>query len=226
MPTRADFPQPCNQEAKFDWLNMLEADRRDPRTLGEGPCGRRHLAEQKFRTNRWCAWLTCSRCALRLTYAPAKDAPTNSIAMGPTPETVRKALAELGDSPTANTMRGLIRKHQGKKQASTSSTATPSSACQAEPNEYKEPTAKSKSKPSVQRSRKTPAARPSTAPNTSAPSSRAAPQDAAQEPEEDDEEKGWDKNVDRWGIFVRKALRLQATLESMMMVDPDLEDDL
>ena len=217
MPVRGDYPQPCHLEGKFDWDNMLASDPRDPRSLGEGPCGLGHSPERKYRTNRWCAWLTCSRCALRLTYAPAKDAPTNSIAMGPTPETVRKALGELGDPPTANMMRGLIRKHQGEKQASTPA-AGPAGSCQEEARAHTEPMAGSKGRPSGSQRRNAPVTRPSPA-DPSAPGPRASPQVTVPEPEDIEED---NKNVDRWEILIRKALRLQATLGSMVMVGPRL----
>ena len=108
----------CTGEDLVNWADSFEADDRDPRTKGEGPCAGKHDPEAKYSSNTFGAWLTCSRCALRLHYAPKAGAPAAHVALGPTPATVSKVLEMVKDYPdvTANVIRGLIKAEQGRAQ--------------------------------------------------------------------------------------------------------------
>jgi hypothetical protein len=48
-------------------------DLEDPRYLGKGPCGKKHL-EFESGGNGYGKWKTCAKCALRLEYVPVEGA--------------------------------------------------------------------------------------------------------------------------------------------------------
>ena len=77
---------------ELDLARIAEMDPRDPRAMGEGPCGTEHTAKQKG--NQWARWTECSRCCLRLDYTPYIHSPATS-ARTENPKNVRDALREL-----------------------------------------------------------------------------------------------------------------------------------
>jgi len=61
--------------------SAVQQDQRDPRVLGQGPCGRSHeqplpldlrenLPYLKWSSNQYGRWADCQRCAVRLLYYP------------------------------------------------------------------------------------------------------------------------------------------------------------
>jgi hypothetical protein len=77
------------------WEDGYQADPRDPRTQGRGPCGLNHTPEKSYRSNQWCVWLNCEVCALRLHHAPLAGAPSTSVSLGPIPAHVKDMLVRL-----------------------------------------------------------------------------------------------------------------------------------
>ena len=111
----------CLRPEAVKWEEALEPDDRDPRIMGEGPCNLIHESRAKYEQNQFGVWLICRTCDVRLHYAPKKGAPQSTISLGPTPEVVRAAIAELGTTPVAqigfNRFRGVIKIVQGRHQA-------------------------------------------------------------------------------------------------------------
>ena len=77
---------------ELDLARVVEMDPRDPRAMGEGPCGTEHTAKKKG--NQWARWTECSRCCLRMDYTPYIHSPATS-ARTENPKNVRDALREL-----------------------------------------------------------------------------------------------------------------------------------
>ena len=106
---------------RVDWERAQRTDPRDPRWLGEAPCGLQHEAEQKYRSNAHMIWSLCRVCSLRLMSAPMKDAPA-AHHQTPLAEDVRTALKlardrGMWDTLNGPAMRGLIKEVQGRAQA-------------------------------------------------------------------------------------------------------------
>ena len=106
------------------WDDGYQADPRDPRKQGQGPCGRIHTPEKSYRTNQWCVWLNCEVCALRLHYAPMAGAPSTSVSLGPIPAHVEEMLSRLRsfDKREINgyMARGPLKTIQGETQSRSS----------------------------------------------------------------------------------------------------------
>ena len=106
---------------QVDWPRRQAADPRDPRWLGEGPCGHRHRAEKKWRSNSYMIWSVCQTCALRLEAVPMKNAPAahHQTALASTVTTALSLARErdLWSHMTGHMMRGLIKEVQGRNQA-------------------------------------------------------------------------------------------------------------
>ena len=106
------------------WDDGYQADPRDPRTRGEGPCARSHTPEKSYRSNQWCVWLNCEVCALRLHYAPLAGAPSTCVSLGPIPAHVEEMLLRLRsvDKRQINgyLVRGLLKTIQGEAQSRSS----------------------------------------------------------------------------------------------------------
>ena len=106
------------------WEDGYQADPRDPRTQGQGPCGRIHTPEKSYRSNQWCVWLNCEVCALRLHDAPMVGAPSTSVSLGPIPAHVEEMLSRLRsvDRRQINgyLARGLLKTIQGEAQSRSS----------------------------------------------------------------------------------------------------------
>jgi hypothetical protein len=68
-------------------------DLEDPRYLGEGPCGKKHLEFQSG-GNRYGKWKTCAKCALRLEYVPVEGASSENTKKR-NPSTITAALEWL-----------------------------------------------------------------------------------------------------------------------------------
>ena len=58
----------------FDMSRVEGPDKADPRAVGEGWCIGEHTAGP-WQMNQWACWRKCTVCALRMAYAPRKDAP-------------------------------------------------------------------------------------------------------------------------------------------------------
>jgi len=103
------------------WDHGYQADPRDPRTKGEGPCGRSHTPEKSYRSNQWCVWLNCEVCALRLHYAPVVGASSKYVSLGPVPAHVKEMLVRLQSVDklkiNGNLVRGLLKSIQGEAQS-------------------------------------------------------------------------------------------------------------
>ena len=80
---------------ELDQTRTIDMDPRDPRALGEGPCGLEHTGKQTG--NQWARWTECSRCCLRLEYTPYKHSPTTSTRTE-NPKDVRDAMRELSEA--------------------------------------------------------------------------------------------------------------------------------
>jgi hypothetical protein len=97
------------------WVDGYQADPRDPRTKGEGPCAGSHTPEKSYRSNQWCVWLNCEVCALRLHYAPLAGAPSTYVSLGPIPAHVKEMLVRLRSVDklqiNGNLVRGLFEDH-------------------------------------------------------------------------------------------------------------------
>ena len=89
--------KPESEKAKpkkyvLDHDRAMPMDPRDPRSLGEGPCGVEH--RQRVGKNQRGQWAGCRVCGLRLQYIPYKHEPAQ-FTKTDNPENVREALAEL-----------------------------------------------------------------------------------------------------------------------------------
>ena len=203
----------CKEAHRFRWNEAVGPDDRDPRQIGEGPCGTIHQPEQKYRSNKYCAWLLCKTCSLRLQYVPAVGAPAAYVSLGPTPSTVSRVLRRLEDVDpqhiTGNMVRGLIREEQGKDQAqhqSQGSTPAPSNS-KSSPKTTLKPKAKPKGKTGP---------KPSSAPSKA--SGTATTQAAAEDSSDSD-----NPALARWSILLRRFLKYWTEIEVVAMdQDPSL----
>ena len=105
---------------QVDRSRMLQADPRDPRSLGHGPCKLTHKPEDKYRSNAYCMWSSCRACALCLVKFPFKDAPASTWS-GPIPANVELALqkakeAGVWEEMTGHMMRGFIKEVEAQHQ--------------------------------------------------------------------------------------------------------------
>ena len=198
------FGATCLRPEAVKWEEGFEPDQRDPRILGEGPCGQMHEAKPKYEQNQWGVWLICRTCAVRLHYAPKKAAPQNTISLGPTPEVVRAVIANLtpGDQIDYNRFRGMIKIEQGRRQAARAKAR----ACASTPGEDRAP----KTAPTSKGTGSTSKARPSRAPTYDL---------SSQAPQEEDENS---PALDRWSILLRRLFRSQLEIEAMMEQDSEL----
>ena len=78
---------------ELDPTRTIDMDPRDPRALGEGPCGTEHFGKQTG--NQWARWTDCAKCCLRIEYIPYKHSPSMNTRTE-NPKDVRDALHELG----------------------------------------------------------------------------------------------------------------------------------
>ena len=62
---------------ELDPNRKMGPDPTDPRYMGRGPCGKKHLTYVEGK-NRWGTWKHCSRCALRVEYIPYSHAPSGN----------------------------------------------------------------------------------------------------------------------------------------------------
>ena len=113
---------------QVDWPRRQEADPRDPRWLGQGPCGFNHEPERRWSSNKFAIWSKCAKCALRLEAVPLKGSP-GAHHKGPLAQTVIAALEkarqrEMWNTLDGNQMRGLIKEVEGQNQAARRSTRT------------------------------------------------------------------------------------------------------
>jgi len=177
------------------WEDGYQADPRDPRTQGQGPCGRIHTPEKIYPTNQWCVWLNCEVCALRLHYAPMVGAPSTSVSLGPTPARVEEMLSRLRpfdeSEINGNMVRGLLKTIQGEAQVRSShkggkksTGTTPKSKEESHGSSYKGDVG---------------------AKTTS--NSEAAASSTGGHADEESWELFENAAVDRWEIFVRKLLK-------------------
>ena len=89
----------------------------DPRTLGEGPCGRYHSPSVNFQVNQHACWKRCMVCSLRMEYHSKWTAHGSRRTARPTPEIVRRALELAGnrEDMSAKIMDGLIQIAEGER---------------------------------------------------------------------------------------------------------------
>jgi hypothetical protein len=80
---------------ELDTARTMDVDPRDPRAMGEGPCGTEHTGKQKG--NQWARWTECSRCCLRMGYIPYTHSPAQSTRTE-NPKDIRDALKELWEA--------------------------------------------------------------------------------------------------------------------------------
>ena len=80
---------------QLDPARLLSVDTRDPRAMGEGPCGTDHTPKETG--NQWARWTDCSRCCLRMEYIPYTHAPAQSTRTE-NPKDIRDALKELWEA--------------------------------------------------------------------------------------------------------------------------------
>lgn len=83
---------------KFDWSRVQYSDLRDERTT-KGPCQGHHSVEKFGRgslsgSNGHGIWLCCSRCRLRVLYAPTWGAKATYRQSGPLDKDVKKKLQQ------------------------------------------------------------------------------------------------------------------------------------
>ena len=95
----------------YDYQRQAGPDRRDPRFLGEGPCGQNHDAGFREGKNRWTLWKLCVKCGLRLQYVPVVGAAGNQGT--PDPEQVRTVLqllktVKVWDNMASRDFRGMF----------------------------------------------------------------------------------------------------------------------
>jgi hypothetical protein len=98
-------------ESVLDMRRMQGPDARDPRFLGEGPCGRHHKSYRQG-SNAWGEWKFCSKCGLRFLYVPYEHAPGNSTEVLE-PELVQRALLvmrkyDVWEDMTSTVMRRVV----------------------------------------------------------------------------------------------------------------------
>jgi hypothetical protein len=91
--TRTKLKATDNYE--LDQERMISVDTRDPRAMGEGPCGTDHTPKETG--NQWARWTDCSRCCLRMEYIPYTHAPAQSTRTE-NPKDIRDALKELWEA--------------------------------------------------------------------------------------------------------------------------------
>ena len=101
--------KPESEKAKpkkyvLDHDRAMPMDPRDPRSLGEGPCGVEH--RQRVGKNQRGQWAGCRGCGLRLQYIPYKHEPAQ-FTKTDNPENVREALAELRSQGVWQSMQHL-----------------------------------------------------------------------------------------------------------------------
>ena len=185
----------CLRPEAVKWEEALEPDDRDPRILGEGPCNLIHESKAKYDQNQYGVWLICRTCAVRLHYAGKKGAPQTAISLGPTPEVVRKVIAELGNTPVdqinANLFNGMIKAEQRRRHLEDRVKATPN-----KPKEVPGTVPKARSKAPTK-------ARPSKAPESDL-SSEWLPVEDPDNP-----------TLDKWNFLMRRLLRHLAEVEAM-----------
>ena len=80
---------------QLDPARLLSVDTRDPRAMGEGPCGTDHTPKETG--NQWARWTDCSRCCLRMEYIPYTHAPAQSTRTE-NPKDIRDSLNELWEA--------------------------------------------------------------------------------------------------------------------------------
>ena len=102
---------------QLDPARMLKVDTRDPRAMGEGPCGTDHTAKETG--NQWARWTDCSRCCLRMEYIPYTHAPGCSTRTE-NPKDIRDALkelweAEIWDNMEAKQMQAKLKEIKSRK---------------------------------------------------------------------------------------------------------------
>jgi hypothetical protein len=177
------------------WKDGYEADSRDPRTAGRGPCRFKHTPERSYRNNQWGVWLNCEKCALRLHYVPLVGAPGTSIGLGATPAHVEEMLTRLQSFDESeingNMVRGLLKTIQGEAQVRSShkggkksTGTTPKNKEESHGSSYKgDVGAKTRS------------------------NSEAAASSTGGHADEESWELFENAAVDRWEIFVRKLLK-------------------
>ena len=102
---------------QLDPARLLSVDTRDPRAMGEGPCGTDHTPKETG--NQWARWTDCSRCCLRMEYIPYTHAPGCSTRTE-NPKDIRDALkelweAEIWDNMEAKQMQAKIKEITSRK---------------------------------------------------------------------------------------------------------------
>ena len=113
--TRTKMKATDNYE--LDPARLLSVDTRDPRAMGEGPCGTDHTPKETG--NQWARWTDCSRCCLRMEYIPYTHAPAQSTRTE-NPKDIRDALkelweAEIWDDMEAKQMQAKIKEITARK---------------------------------------------------------------------------------------------------------------
>ena len=113
--TRTKLKATDNYE--LDPARLLSVDTRDPRAMGEGPCGTDHTPKETG--NQWARWTDCSRCCLRMEYIPYTHAPAQSTRTE-NPKDIRDALkelweAEIWDDMEAKQMQAKIKEITARK---------------------------------------------------------------------------------------------------------------
>ena len=70
MARKVDEPwTKCRNPTDLDWTRAFAHDGRDPRSWPQtNPCRGQHALEQSYTANQHGAWISCARCALRLTH--------------------------------------------------------------------------------------------------------------------------------------------------------------
>ena len=102
---------------ELDPARLLSVDTRDPRAMGEGPCGTDHTPKETG--NQWARWTDCSRCCLRMEYIPYTHAPATGTRTE-NPKDIRDALkelweAEIWDNMEAKQMQAKIKEITSRK---------------------------------------------------------------------------------------------------------------
>ena len=113
--TRTKMKATDNYE--LDPARLLSVDTRDPRAMGEGPCGTDHTPKETG--NQWARWTDCSRCCLRMEYIPYTHAPATGTRTE-NPKDIRDALkelweAEIWDDMEAKQMQAKIKEITARK---------------------------------------------------------------------------------------------------------------
>ena len=84
-------------QAKLDWSREEGPDPRDPRTLGQGPCGKEHGSPRTIWRNQYGEYQDCPKCALRMKSIPNKDSSATRH-RNDTSGNVRQALKLIRDA--------------------------------------------------------------------------------------------------------------------------------